>query len=113
MKNTYTMSEPCVSRARIDEFGEAQLLYPPQALERFGLNDVPHRALKLIVGELDEVMEGVSYSMSPSDRHSRISLAKEHGPPCRAKQTNVKMFWTQPDPYSLDDLTRLWKRQNI
>ena len=65
VKNTNRMREARVRRAGINKFGNAELFYPPKALEFWTLQQCPRRLIELIVlFEDDKIVNGVSDAFS-------------------------------------------------
>jgi hypothetical protein len=63
MKNSDRMCKPRMRRTRKNQFRKSQLPNPTQALKWRRLYHPPHRMFELICVELDQVVQGVAYSL--------------------------------------------------
>lgn len=73
MEDPERMGEACVSRARVNEFGNAELTDSPQALKFGGVEQTPRQLVKRLIGaELDQPVHRVSYLLIAVVWHGKI-----------------------------------------
>ena len=64
VEDSYAVSEPCVCRARVHKFREAQLLNAAESLKWWRLDNAPHHAFKLVGLKLDQIVKRVANSLA-------------------------------------------------